>query len=225
VRSGRSDDEWISSHLELRDDAGELLSGYGWVFPLGAAAGEINIGVGTLATGRRPAAVQLKALMAMYAEARREEWQLDGPVRAPASALLPMGGAVSGVAGRNWALVGDAAGCVNPLNGEGIDYGLETGREVVGLLGEDLSLAWPDTLRRHYGEAFSIARRLAGLLTLPRLLPAAGPVGMRSRALMTVALRVMGNLVTEEDRDVVARAWRLAGRVSSRFDESPMFAA
>jgi menaquinone-9 beta-reductase len=147
-------------------------------------------------------------------------------VRAPASALLPMGGAVSGVAGRNWALVGDAAGCVNPLNGEGIDYGLETGRELVALLGEpDWTDAWPATLRRHYGEAFSIARRLAGLLTLPRLLPAAGPVGMRSRVLMTVALRVMGNLVTEEDRDAVARAWRLAGRVSSRFDERPPFAA
>jgi geranylgeranyl reductase family protein len=226
VRSGRSDDEWISSHLELRDVDGELLSGYGWVFPLGAAAGEINIGVGTLATSRRPAGVQLKALMEAYAEARRDEWQLEGPVRAPASALLPMGGAVSGVAGRNWALVGDAAGCVNPLNGEGIDYGLETGREVVGLLDEgDLSAAWPEALRRSYGEAFSIARRLAGLLTVPRLLPAAGPVGMRSRALMTVALRVMGNLVTEEDRDVVARAWRLAGRMSSRFDETPMFAA
>ena len=226
VRSGRSDDEWISSHLELRGIDGELLSGYGWVFPLGAAAGEINIGVGTLATGRRPAGVQLKTLMHAYAEARREEWQLEGPVRAPASALLPMGGAVSGVAGRNWALVGDAAGCVNPLNGEGIDYGLETGRELVALLGEDdWTGAWPATLRRHYGEAFSIARRLAGLLTLPRLLPAAGPVGMRSRALMTVALRVMGNLVTEEDRDVVARAWRLAGRVSSRIDERPPFAA
>jgi geranylgeranyl reductase family protein len=226
VRSGRSDDEWISSHLELRGVDGEILSGYGWVFPLGARAGEINIGVGTLATSRRPAGVQLKALMEAYAEARRDEWQLEGPVRAPASALLPMGGAVSGVAGRNWALVGDAAGCVNPLNGEGIDYGLETGREVVGLLGEsDLSVVWPDTLRRHYGEAFSIARRLAGLLTVPRFLPAAGPVGMRSRALMTVALRVMGNLVTEEDRDVVARTWRLAGRVSSRFDETPMFAA
>src|SRR4051794_25695479 len=35
VRSGRSDDEWISSHLELRGTEGELLSGYGWVFPLG----------------------------------------------------------------------------------------------------------------------------------------------------------------------------------------------
>ncbi len=103
VTSGRSDDEWISSHLELRGVGGELLSGYGWVFPLGAAAGEINIGVGTLATARRPAGVQLRALLDVYADARRDEWQLDGPVRAPASALLPMGGAVSGVAGRNWA--------------------------------------------------------------------------------------------------------------------------
>jgi geranylgeranyl reductase family protein len=220
VCSGRADDEWISSHLELRGTEGELLSGYGWVFPLGADSGEVNIGVGTLATGRRPAGVQLSNLLRFYAGSRREDWQLDGPVRAPASALLPMGGAVTGVAGRNWALIGDAAGCVNPLNGEGIDYGLETGRAVVGLLDEDdWSLAWPATLRRHYGEAFSIARRLAGLLTLPRFLPAAGPVGMRSRALMTVALRVMGNLVTEADRDLVARAWRLAGRLSLRLDD------
>jgi geranylgeranyl reductase family protein len=224
VRSGRSDDEWISSHLELRGAEGELLSGYGWVFPLGAAAAEVNLGVGTLATARRPAGVQLKALLELYAEARREEWQLDGPVRDVASALLPMGGAVSGVAGRNWALIGDAAGCVNPLNGEGIDYGLETGRSVVGLFGDDdWSEAWPAILRSHYGEAFSIARRLAGLLTVPRFLPAAGPVGMRSRALMTVALRVMGNLVTEEDRDVVARAWRLAGKGSLKLDQRPPF--
>ncbi|TFV57953.1 geranylgeranyl reductase family protein [Geodermatophilus sp. DF01-2] len=224
VRSGRADDEWISSHLELRGTEGELLSGYGWVFPLGAASGQVNIGVGTLATARRPAGVQLKALLEVYVDARREDWRLDGPVEAPASALLPMGGAVSGVAGRNWALVGDAAGCVNPLNGEGIDYGLETGRSVVALFDEDdWSRAWPATLRRHYGEAFSIARRLAGLLTVPRLLPAAGPVGMRSRALMTVALRVMGNLVTDEDRDVVARAWRAAGRLSTRVEERPPF--
>ena len=88
--------------------------------------------------GHRPAPGRgaLRALLEIYTDARREEWGLDGPVRAPASALLPMGGAVSGVAGRNWALIGDAAGCVNPLNGEGIDYGLETGRSVAELLGE-----------------------------------------------------------------------------------------
>jgi flavin-dependent dehydrogenase len=192
------------------------------VFPLGG--GEVNIGVGTLATARRPAGVQLKGLLDLYTDQRRDDWQIAGPVRAPASALLPMGGAVSGVAGRNWALIGDAAGCVNPLNGEGIDYGLETGRTIAGLLEEpDWSLAWPATLRRHYGEAFSIARRLAGLLTVPRLLPAAGPVGMRSRALMTVALRVMGNLVTDADRDLTARAWRTAGRLSLRLDSRVPF--
>ena len=54
---------------------------------------------------------------------------------------------------------------------------------------------------------------------------AAGPVGMRSRVLMTVALRVMGNLVTEADRDAVARAWRLAGRLSVRLDDRPPFPA
>ena len=64
IRSGRSDDEWISSHLELRGAEGELLSGYGWVFPLGD--GEVNVGVGTLATdkptGRRAAAQPARPL-------------------------------------------------------------------------------------------------------------------------------------------------------------------
>jgi flavin-dependent dehydrogenase len=166
-------------------------------------------------------------LIEHYARLRRADWQLDGEVRLVRSALLPMGGAVSGVAGPNWALVGDAAGCVNPLNGEGIDYGLETGRLVAELAAgeKDLALAWPATLRGHYGSAFSIARRLAGLLTIPRLLPVAGPVGMRWTALMRVALRVMGNLVTDEDRDLTARAWRSAGRLSLRLDERRPFPA
>ncbi len=229
LRSTRSDDEWISSHLELRGTDGEILSGYGWVFPLGADAGEVNLGVGTLATARRPAGIAVKPLMAHYAEQRREEFGLEGDLRAPTSALLPMGGAVSGVAGANWALVGDAAGCVNPLNGEGIDYGLETGRLVVELIGEagpgrDLRDVWPDVLRRHYGESFSLARRLAGLVTVPHLLPVAGPVGMRSQLLMSLALRWMGNLVTDEDRDAAARLWRWAGRRSLSVDHRPPFA-
>jgi menaquinone-9 beta-reductase len=225
IRSGRSDDPWISSHLELRGTEDEVLAGYGWVFPLNN--GEVNIGVGTLATEKRPANIRLRGLIEHYANARRDDWQLDGPVRIHKSALLPMGGAVSGVAGANWALIGDAAGCVNPLNGEGIDYGLETGRLVAELIAQerDLAVAWPATLRTHYGQAFSIARRLAGLITIPHLLPLAGPLGMRSRRLMTVALRVMGNLVTDADRDVTARAWRAAGKLSLRFDARPPFPA
>ncbi|MEQ6900633.1 geranylgeranyl reductase family protein [Nocardioides sp. YIM 152588] len=227
VTSAMADDPWISSHLELRGPAGEVLSGYGWLFPLGADAGEMNLGVGTLATAKRPAEVAIKPLMGIYADQHRETFGLGEELRRPTSALLPMGGAVSNVAGPNWALIGDAAGCVNPLNGEGIDYGLETGRLVAEVFTEapnvDLSAVWPEILRQHYGEAFSIARRLAGLVTVPRLLPAAGPLGMRSDLLMTLALRWMGNLVTDEDRDRAARVWRWAGARSIARDARPPF--
>ncbi len=230
VSSTRSNDPWISSHLELRGPStepgkqGEILSGYGWIFPLGT--GEVNVGVGTLATLRRPADIAIRPLMSFYADQRREEFELHGELRAPTSALLPMGGAVSHVAGRNWALIGDAAACVNPLNGEGIDYGLESGRLVVETMAgtDDLSRAWPALLRAHYGESFSVARRLAGLVTVPRLLPTLGPAGMRSDWLMTLALRWMGNLVTDEDRDRAARVWRWAGRRSLARDSRPPFA-
>jgi len=226
--SDRADDEWISSHLELRDAStgsgrrGEALPGYGWIFPLGT---EVNLGAGMLATSKRPASMAIKPLMRQYAEQCRAEFALRGELRAAASALLPMGGAVSGVAGANWALVGDAAACVNPLNGEGIDYGLEGGRLVAGVIaaGESLGVAWPAVLREHYGEAFSVARRLAGIATLPRLVTALGPGGMRSDRLMLLALRWMGNLVTDDDRDRAARLWRWAGRRSIALDHRPPF--
>jgi geranylgeranyl reductase family protein len=223
--SPMADDPWITSHLELRDDTGRMMGGYGWVFPLGE--GMVNIGAGTLATKRRPANINLRKLTEEYARQRRDEWQL-GEVTGYGSAPLPMGGAVSGVAGRNWMLIGDAAACINPLNGEGIDYALETGRLAAEHLvsrtaSSDLTTSWPAELEAEYGEAFSIARRLGLLITHERLLALSGPIGMRSQAIMSVAFRVMGNLVTPEDTDVVARAWRLAGRASRRIDRRRPF--
>ncbi|MBI3225595.1 MAG: NAD(P)/FAD-dependent oxidoreductase [Mycolicibacterium cosmeticum] len=222
IASPRAAEPWLTSHLELRSPEGEILPGYGWIFPLGN--GEVNIGVGALATAKRPADVRLPRLMSYYAGLRREEWDFAGEPRAGLSALLPMGGAVSGVAGPNWMLIGDAAACVNPLNGEGIDYGLETGRLAVELLDSgDLTEAWPAVLTEHYARGFSAARRLALLLTYPRFLPTTGPVAMRSDFLMKVAVRMMGNLVTDEDEDLVARAWRTAGRASRRLDQRKPF--
>ncbi len=227
LTSTKADDPWISSHLELRDEDDKILSGYGWIFPLGAGSGEINLGVGTLATSKRPADIAVKPLMAHYAKQRRAEFGLGDELRLPTSALLPMGGAVSNVAGRNWALIGDAAACVNPLNGEGIDYGLESGRFIAELLHSDpevdLSTRWQAILSEHYGEAFSIARRLAGVAVVPKVLSALGPVGMRTDWLMTLALRWMGNLVTDEDRDRAARVWRWAGQRSIKVDARPPF--
>ncbi|WP_288864011.1 geranylgeranyl reductase family protein [uncultured Corynebacterium sp.] len=209
-----ANEPWMHSHVELRDADGEIQPGYGWIFPLGD--GHVNLGCGALSTDARPAKVNTKKLLSLYASQQREQWQL-GQEQDVASALLPMGGAVSNVAGPNWALVGDAAACVNPLNGEGIDYGLETAVLAVELIaqGGDLTLAWPALLREHYGDAFTLARTLARLLTYPQFLPLAGPVALRGlggKYLMPAAARLMGNLVTDEDRDLVARAWRVAGK-------------
>lgn len=200
-----SDEPWMHSHVELRDESGVVQPGYGWIFPIGD--GSVNLGCGALSTEKRPAKVNTKKLLSLYASQQREKWQL-GDEKFVTSAALPMGGAVSNVAGANWMIIGDAAACVNPLNGEGIDYGLETAALAAELLGtnKDLTLVWPDLLRREYGEAFMLARTLARVLTYPQFLPLAGPIGLRGP--MHVAARLMGNLITEEDRDFTARLWR-----------------
>lgn len=236
-----SAEPWMHSHVELIDEAGTVQPGYGWIFPLGD--GTVNLGCGALSTSKRPAAINTKKLLEFYASQQQAAWKLGKP-QDIASALLPMGGAVSNVAGKNWMLIGDAAACVNPLNGEGIDYGLETAELAIGLLGAgsggagahptpaagcdlegktqftslDLTLVWPEVLRAHFGEAFMWARTAARLLTYPQFLPVFGPLGLRgpaARYLMPAAARLMGNLVTDEDRDLISRLWKKAGKYAA----------
>ena len=214
-----SDEPWIHSHVELRDEEGTVQPGYGWIFPLGD--GTVNLGCGALSTDKRPAKINTKKLLSFYAGQRREAWQL-GPEYDVASALLPMGGAVSNIAGANWMLIGDSAACVNPLNGEGIDYGLETAAMAIDALvsnpKRDLTLVWPHMLREAYGENFMLARTAARLLTYPQFLPLVGPLAFRGplkKAIMPAAARLMGNLITEEDKDLLARGWGLAGSTIS----------
>src|SRR5699024_7508453 len=215
VETPHADEPWIHSHLELRDHEGTAQPGYGWIFPLGtpttggqagnaedaAPTPQVNLGCGALTTMQRPAKVNTKKLLVHYADQVREEWELGTPQRIT-SALLPMGGAVTRVAGRDWAGIGDSAALVNPLNGEGIDYGPEAARLLV--------------------EPLAVARRLGMLLTVPGLLAAIGPVGMRgplAHTVMNSAARLMGNLVTPQDRDLTATLWLGAGRLSRGVDK------
>lgn len=229
------DEPWIHSHLELRDEAGVIQPGYGWIFPLGN--GDVNLGCGALSTDQRPAKVNTKKLLQHYAAQQQAKWELGEP-RLVTSAMLPMGGAVSQVSGPNWVLLGDAAACVNPLNGEGIDYGMETARLAVELITDSIGDArrwsrlalkesWPALLRERYGKAFLLARTLARALTHPKFLPAAGPLAMRGplgAKLMPAAARLMGNLVTPEDEDLVARTWRASGLAMSKLRQhSPLW--
>ena len=207
IKSGRSDDPFITGHMEIKDPDGGFVPGYGWIFPLGN--GEVNVGLGSISTKKRPARVALHPLLERYAEEQRAEWDFVGDLRAMKSALLPLAGSVSNIAGVNWACIGDAAACINPLNGEGIDYGLEGGRMLSTMLDEpDLTQAWPNELRAHYGASFSIGRRVVALGSQPGVFRVGGPLALRSRRMLNVLLRTMGNLITDEDRDLVARMWR-----------------
>ncbi|OBB96770.1 geranylgeranyl reductase family protein [Mycobacterium sp. 852002-40037_SCH5390672] len=218
--SPRHSEDWVSGDL-FTSRHGRPVPGYGWVFPLGN--GEVNIGVGTMSTPKRHADMALRPLLDDYVALCRQKWGFSSDVRAPLSAALPMGGAVTGVAGPNWMLVGDAAGLINPLNGEGIDYALESGRLAAELLDADDVQHWPNVLRHHYGRSHSAARRLARLLTHPTFLTTLGPLGMRSSILMAVGLRIMGNLITEDDADWISRTWRTAGAMSARTERRSPF--
>lgn len=224
IESDFAADDWITFDLEPRDPAGNVLPGYGWMFPMGDS-GLVNLGVFLIGTDKRPVGGSLRPIVADYAERNRSRWKLRGTLRNQASALLPMGGAVSGIAGRNWIVVGDAAGLVNPLNGEGIDYALETGRLGAEHIFEtDLTHAWPALMRQRYGGAFSLARRAAPRVYSPRVLRAAAPRVFASPGLAERAFRVMGNFVEPADRDKTARTWRALGAWSARMDRQPLFA-
>ena len=63
--------------------------------------------------------------------------------------------------GDGWVAIGDAAGLINPMNGEGIDYGLES-----GMLASDLFLEDPGTAPERYDVA--VGERFDGFLSTGR---------------------------------------------------------
>lgn len=212
----------------VQNDQGRAELGYGWVFPLGEASGRANIGVGRIAVAPEQRVGGLRSQLVRHAARLRGRFGLFGEPDQFASALLPLGGAVTGVSGRNWMLVGDAAGCVYPLNGEGIDYALETGRLAAAQLGaEDFAELWPNLLRTRFGAEFSLARRMLGVVSDPGRFRAAMGAAFRLPPRLSEAtmLRIASNLVSEEDHDLIAWISRKAGALSRRYDREPLFGA
>jgi flavin-dependent dehydrogenase len=148
------DDVW-----QLRFD-GVPLPGYGWIFPTGD--GTANIGAGYFALKRKTSAAQTfhafvanPALQPMLAGARMTGPMKGYPLRCDFTTAPTHAPGVL--------LVGEAAGLVNPLTGEGIDYALESGRIAAGQLlhaldGEGLSTerraGYDAALRVHYQSLF-----------------------------------------------------------------------
>lgn len=214
-RSDRHDDPWIESSLDVRDRAGRSLPGYGWVFPLGD--GTINVGIGLLSTFRDWKKVNTSHLMDEFAATAPSSWGISPETQLgrPTGGRLPMAGSVGPKAGPTFLVVGDAAGSVNPFNGEGIDYAYETGRLAADVLhealvtGDGLALRrYPEALQREFGLYFKVARGFAMVIGRPALMRELTRVGMHSRPLMEWVLRIMANLLRPDEVGPAEAAYR-----------------
>ena len=141
VPSSRHDDQHLEACLTLKDEHGTPVPGYGWMFPAGD--GTVNIGAGALSTMKGFKKLNLNKLLDSYRDMVQQSWGLGEYVERPRAWRLPM--SAQRRHGTGWVAIGDAAGLINPMNGEGIDYGLES-----GILAADLFLDNPVTsLHQH----------------------------------------------------------------------------
>lgn len=213
--SPRSADPFLESQLDLRDDSGATMPGYGWVFPLGD--GTVNVGVGLLSTFKRWKKVNTTRMMNDYvSNSAPAYWDLGDHSRLsdPEGGKLTMSFSKSPLVGPNWITVGDAAGAINPWNGEGISYAYETGRLAaaqvsIALAAGDNSLLaeYERRLEEEYGLYYKMARIFVKLIGNPGVMRTLAHVGLRNRPLMEWTLKVMANLLDDDEKGVGEAAY------------------
>ena len=213
-------DPWIESALDVKDRNGNSMPGYGWIFPVGD--GTVNIGVGLLSTFRDFKNVNTTELLDAYAHQVADSWKIDpeSPTQRATSGRIPMGGSVGPKSGAGYLVVGDAAGSVNPFNGEGIDYAYETARIAADVLHEALTTGNASVLQQYqsilddeYGQYFKVARLFARVIGRPVLMRELSRVGMHSRSLMEWVLRIMANLLRPDEIGPAEAAYKAASAI------------
>jgi menaquinone-9 beta-reductase len=150
--------------------------GYGWLFP-GPQGANVGLGVG-LGHSRHGAHRPQRQLESFRAHLRRIG-VLDAADDAPLRVLggwLKMGLVGTRPAGANVLLVGDAAGLVNPLQGEGIAQALASGRAAADAILDrpgDAAVAYRRWVATTYGPFASVTSPVhAALVGHPRRIAA-----------------------------------------------------
>jgi len=227
-RTPRHDDPWMESWLELWDGEpgrSNLLPGYGWIF--GVGDGTANVGLGILNTSSAFQHVDYKDVLRRWLSHTPYEWgfreeNLVGRIR---SAALPMGFNRKPHYTRGMLLSGDSGGMVNPFNGEGIDYALESGhlaaQTVVQALArpegpgrEQVLHGYAAALDAEYGGYFTLGRVFARMIGNPTFMKQATRYGLPRTALMRFMLKLMANLTDPHDGDVSDRVINALSRVA-----------
>jgi geranylgeranyl reductase family protein len=212
--SPRHDEPWIESHLDVRDANGDVLPGYGWIFPLGD--GRINVGVGLLSTFRGYKEINTSRLMEAFTAHAPAAWDIrpETSLGAPTGGKLPMGLSVGPRSGPGWVLIGDAGGFINPFNGEGIAYAYETGRMAAEAIVAGDVAAYEARLQAEYGLYFKVARAFVRVIGRPALMKALVDTGMRSRTLMEWVLRIMANLLRPDELGPAEAAYKALAAIA-----------
>ena len=203
-KSPRHDDDYLESWLDLWD-GDRLLPGYGWIFGMGD--GTSNVGLGLLNTSAAFGNTDYHALLRKWLKGMPAEWGFTEenrtqPIR---GAALPMGFNRTPHYYHGLLLAGDAGGMVNPFNGEGIAYAMESGEILARTITQALARArrpetervlagYPDALSQAYGGYYTVGRAFVKLIGQPGLMHFATRHAMSRPALMRFALKLLANL-------------------------------
>jgi menaquinone-9 beta-reductase len=202
--SPRHDDDYLESWLDLWDDD-RLLPGYGWIFGMGD--GTSNVGLGLLNTSAAFGHTDYHALLRKWLKGMPAEWGFTEenrtqPIR---GAALPMGFNRTPHYHQGLLLVGDAGGMVNPFNGEGIAYAMESGEILARTIAQALArgrraetervlAGYPRALSEAYGGYYALGRVFVKAIGQPGLMRFATKHGMSRPVLMRFALKLLANL-------------------------------
>jgi geranylgeranyl reductase family protein len=214
-KSPRTNDDYLESWLELWDGQ-RLLPGYGWVFGMGD--GTSNVGLGILNTTKSFRNVKYPELLRAWLKNTPAEWGFTEenrtePIR---GAALPMGFNRQPHYTRGVLLVGDAGGMVNPFNGEGIAYAMESGELAADIIAQALARpsgperelalsAYPRTLKETYGGYYTLGRLFVSLIGNPKVMRLATQRGLSHPMLMRFTLKMLANLTDPKGGDAMDR--------------------
>ncbi|MGD0556502.1 MAG: geranylgeranyl reductase family protein [Streptosporangiaceae bacterium] len=214
-KSPRHNDDYLESWLDLWD-GDRMLPGYGWIFGMGD--GTSNVGLGLLNTSEAFGKTDYRALLRRWLAGMPDEWGFTEenrtePIR---GAALPMGFNRTPHYYQGLLLAGDAGGLVNPFNGEGIAYAMESGEILARIVAQALARPtedevhrvlrqYPRALQDAYGGYYALGRVFVKLIGQPKLMRYASKKGMDHPTLMKFALKLLANLTEPRGGDAMDR--------------------
>jgi geranylgeranyl reductase family protein len=226
--SPKANDDYLESWLELwsgKPGESEQLPGYGWIFGMGD--GTVNAGLGVLNSSAGFQKTDYRELLSRWLDNTPDEWGLREqnatcPTR---GAALPMGFNRTPHYLRGLMLVGDSGGSVNPFNGEGIPYAMESGKFAAeaavqalarpqGPSREQALEAYPARLRAEWGAYYRLGGVFVKLIGNPKVMQACTRHGLPHPALMRFVLKLLANLSDPRDGDVSDRVINVLTRLT-----------